>query len=520
MTDIVLINPRFTASYWGLEHALPIFGKRALLPPAGLLLLAALTPPAHHVTIIDENVTAIDFERCAQADLVGVTGMSVQRFRMREILAELKQRGVTTVVGGPWISVEETYFGALADYVFIGEAEETWPRFLEDWAKHSAPHRYEQADRTDMHRVPPPRLNLVDLNHYAFGSVQFTRGCPFTCEFCDIIVMFGRRPRLKTVPQILVELEALRQSKAEVVFIVDDNLIGNKKAIKEVLREVVDWQRKNQYPLTFFTEASIDLADDNEMMRLLVEANVIHVFVGIETPNEASLRETKKLQNLQKGTTLIQKVHRIQEAGLEVWSGMMLGFDHDDASIFEAQRQFIAEARIVSSMIGMIYAIPTTPLHARLKLENRLDMSDDPLYGTNVIPARLGRAELRDGYLRMLTDLHEPTAFFDRLDSLYLDGPLAQDHGRTARLKPMPWRRAAEQLKLTALAMVLLLRITLKVPDRGLKRLYLSRFLNVLLRRPLPAILFVYAMRSAMHYHGWKLARSMADPANRVVNSY
>jgi hypothetical protein len=171
-------------------------------------------------------------------------------------------------------------------------------------------------------------------------------------------------------------------------------------------------------------------------------------------------------------------------------------------------------------MIGMIYAIPTTPLHARLKLENRLDMADDPIYGTNVIPARLGREELRDGYLRMLTDLHEPTAFFDRLDSLYLDGPLAQDHGRTAQLKPMPWRRAAEQLKLTALAMVLLFRITLKVPDRSLKLFYLSRFMKVLFRRPLPAILFVYAMRSAMHYHGWKLARSMADPANRIVNSY
>jgi radical SAM superfamily enzyme YgiQ (UPF0313 family) len=520
MADIVLINPRFTASYWGLEYALPILGKHAILPPAGLLLLAALTPQQHNVTIIDENVAPIDFERCAQADLVGVTGMIVQRFRMREILTELKQHGVTTVVGGPWISVEETYFGPLADYVFIGEAEETWPRFLEDWTNHSASHRYEQPERTDMRRVPPPRLNLVDLKHYAFGSVQFTRGCPFNCEFCDIIVMFGRRPRLKTVPQIIVELEALRQSNAEVVFIVDDNLIGNKKAIKEVLREVVGWQRRNQYPLTFFTEASIDLADDSEMLRLLVEANVIHVFVGIETPNEASLRETKKLQNLQRGTTLIQKVHRIQDAGLEVWSGMMLGFDNDDATIFEAQRQFILEARIVSSMIGMIYAIPTTPLHARLKLEDRLDMSDDPLYGTNVIPARLGREELRDGYLRMLTDLHEPTAFFDRLDSLYLDGPLAHDHGRTARLKPMPWRRAAEQLKLTVQAIVLLSRIAIKVTDRSLKLFYLNRFLKALFRRPLPSILFVYAIRSAMHYHGWKLARSMADPANRIVNSY
>jgi radical SAM superfamily enzyme YgiQ (UPF0313 family) len=520
MADIVLINPRFTTSYWGMEFALPIMGKSAILPPAGLLLLAALTPQDHRVTIIDENITPIDFERCARADLVGLTGMIVQRFRMREILTELKRRGAVTLVGGPWVSVDENYFGALADHVFVGEAEQTWPRFLEDWQAKRPARRYEQAERTDMSQVPAPRLALVELSRYAFGSVQFTRGCPFTCEFCDIIVMFGRKPRLKTVHQIIEELETLRIHKAEVVFIVDDNLIGNKKAIKEVLREIIKWQQQKNYPLTFFTEASIDLADDTEMMRLLVAANVIHVFVGIETPNEASLRETKKLQNLRKGNTLVEKVHRIQDAGLEVWSGMMLGFDNDDQTIFEVQRRFIAEARIVSSMVGMIYAIPTTPLHARLKMINRLDESDDPAFGTNVIPSQLGRAELRDGYLKVLNELHEPDAFFDRLDALYLDGPLAHDHGRTARLPRASWPRVVEQAKLVARAFVLLGRITLLVPDAGLRRIYFSRFFKVMRRRPLPSILFVYALRSAMHYHGWKLARSMADPTNRVINSY
>jgi radical SAM superfamily enzyme YgiQ (UPF0313 family) len=519
MADIVLINPRFTASYWGLEHALPLMGKKANLPPAGLLLLAALTPGRHEVTVIDENVAPIDFDRCARADLVGLTGMIVQRHRMREILIALKSRGVVTAVGGPWVSVEEDYFGSLADYVFVGEAEETWPRFLEDWENVRPAKRYEQADRTDMSTVPPPRLDLIDLGHYAFGSVQFTRGCPFTCEFCDIIVIFGRRPRLKTSPQIVAELEALRRHGAEVVFIVDDNLIGNKKAIKEVLHAVVDWQRRHNYPLTFFTEASLDLADDDELMRLLVAANVIHVFVGIETPNEASLKETKKLQNIRKGGTLVDKVHRIQEAGLEVWSGMMLGFDNDDESIFEAQRSFIADARIVSSMIGMVYAIPNTPLHARLKKENRLDPSDDPAFGTNVIPARLDRAKLRNGYLRVLTDLHEPNAFFDRLDSLYLSGPLAHDHGRTARLGRLSWRRAIETVRLVTRAVLLLSRIVILVPNARLKRIYVARFLRVLHLRPIPAVLFVYALRAAMHYHGWKLARVMADPSGRVVNS-
>src|SRR3954470_1174296 len=266
MADIVLINPRFEVSYWGMEHTLPFMGKRANLPVACLPLLAALTPEGHTVTLMDENVEEIDYDRCARADIVGVTGMSVQRFRMREILAELKRRGVFTAVGGPLVTVMEDYFEGLADVIFIGEAEETWPRFLGEWAQGLHQYRYEQAEKSDMSKVPTPRFDLLKMRHYAFGSLPFSRGCPFQCEFCDIIVTFGRRPRIKTTPQIIDELEAMRREKMGIVFIVDDNLIGNKKAIKEVLREVVTWQRENAYPLTFFTEASIDLADDPELM--------------------------------------------------------------------------------------------------------------------------------------------------------------------------------------------------------------------------------------------------------------
>ncbi len=518
--DIILISPAFAESYWGLEHAMPLLGKRANLPPAGLLLLAALTPADHTITIMDENTGPIDYDRCARADLVGLTGMIVQRHRMRDILTALKRRDITTAVGGPWVSVAPDDFGPLADHVFIGEAETTWPRFLADLATGQAQRRYEQADRTDMSTVPPPRLDLVDLRHYAFASVQFTRGCPFTCEFCDIIIMFGRKPRLKSATQIIDELDALRKHGAETVFIVDDNLIGNKRAIKLVLRDVIAWQRRHHYPLTFFTEASIDLADDDELMALLREANVVHVFVGIETPNEASLRETRKLQNLRTGTTLIEKVHRIQNAGMEVWSGMMLGFDNDDHTIFEAQRQFIADARIVSSMIGMIYAIPTTPLHARLAAAGRLDFSDNPSYGTNVIPAALTRAALRDGYVETLTALHEPELFFDRLDRLYLDGPLARDHGRTAQLGRWSWRRRVEQGRLLARTLVLLGRIQACVPDPDLRTIYRRRFRRVLVTRPIPSILFVYALRMAMHYHAWTLAKRMEMPDPKIVNSY
>src|SRR3954452_153139 len=238
MADLVLINPRFDVSYWGLEHALPLFGKRANLPVASLPLLAALTPAGHTVTLLDENVEPIDFDRVARADIVGVTGMSVQRFRMREILDELRGRGVFTAVGGPGVTVQEDYFGDLADVIFVGEAEETWPRFLDEWkgGRHAA--RYEQADKSDMAAVPTPRFDLLKMRHYLFGSLQFSRGCPFQCEFCDIIVTFGRRPRIKTSAQIIAELEAMWAQGMRIVFIVDDNLIGNKKAIKEVLRDV------------------------------------------------------------------------------------------------------------------------------------------------------------------------------------------------------------------------------------------------------------------------------------------
>ncbi|MDB5408256.1 MAG: radical protein, partial [Rhodospirillales bacterium] len=352
MADIVLINPRFDPSYWGLEHALPVLGAKAVLSVACLPLLAALTPASHRVTIIDENIEPIDFDRCARADIVGVTGMIVQRTRMTAILSALKERGVLTVVGGPWISVQEDYFGALADVVFVGEAEDTWPRFLAEWASGQHGRRYEQAERTDMSTVPAPRFDLLAMSKYAFGSVQISRGCPFACEFCDIIVVFGRRPRIKTSAQVIAELDALLAHGKRDVFIVDDNLIGNKKAIKAVLNDLAAWQRAKGFAMRFFTEASIDLADDAELMQLMVDVNIDGLFVGIETPNDAALRETKKFQNVRSGGTMVEKVHRIQNAGMEVWSGMILGFDNDDASIFEAQRRFIREARIVHAMVG------------------------------------------------------------------------------------------------------------------------------------------------------------------------
>lgn len=524
MADIVIINPRFDTSYWGLEHAMPFLGIKAVLPVASLPLLAALTPPQHRVTLIDENVEPIDFDRCTRADIVGVTGMNVQRSRMHEILAELRRRGCFTVVGGAWVTVREDDLKGLADVIFIGEAEESWPRFLAEWSEGRHAGRYEQPGRTDMTTVPRPRLDLLRMQHYAVGSVQFSRGCPFECEFCDIIVTFGRRPRIKTSGQILAELDGILAAGKRTAFIVDDNLIGNKRAIKAVLREVIAWQQAHGYPLMFATEASIDLAEDPELMRLMVDANVSEVFIGIETPNEAALRETKKVQNLRpRGGTMLDKVHRIQQAGMEVWCGVIVGFDHDDESIFAAQRRFVTEARIANAMVNMLVAIPRTPLYRRLAAEGRLDDTGDPAgfgpFGTNVIPQRIGREVLRRGYIELMRELYTPAAFFGRLDALYLDARLRWGGARQDHLRRHPMRRARLNARLLAEALAIFVMLMRGVPDAALRREYRRRLLRVARHRPAPAILQLYAIKCAMHFHVHTMVQQMAVKRPAVVRA-
>ncbi len=520
MANIVLINPRFDVSFWGFEHALPFLGKKANMPVTSLPLLAALTPAEHTVTLIDENVEPIDYDLVKKANLVGVTGLSVQRIRMREILHELKRRGLFTVVGGAWVTVQEDYFGSLADVIFVGEAEETWPRFLNEWRQGRHQYRYEQEEKTDMTRVPTPRFDLLKMQDYAFGTLQFSRGCPFQCEFCDIIVTFGRRPRLKTSAQVIAELEALLAYKMRTVFVVDDNLIGNKKAIKVVLRDLAAWQQAHGFPLSMLTEASIDLAEDAELMCLMVEANFVSVFVGIESPNEASLRETKKYQNVRKGPSLIERVHIIQKAGLDVHCGLIVGFDHDDASVFEAQRRFLKESHIASASLGLLHAIPKTPLHARLAAENRLDPTDISEFGTNVIPQRMSRQQLRDGYVQLMYDLYEPRAFFDRIEELFLHERFQFGHAQRRYWQQHPWNRLRVQAENAVLSAGLYLRLMRHVPDKALRREYHQRIVRFLKVRRDPAVLLVYLIKCAMHYHHYTMARNMANGAQRFISLY
>jgi radical SAM superfamily enzyme YgiQ (UPF0313 family) len=513
MAHIVIINPRFGVSFWGLEHCMKLFGKRANLPVACLALLAALVPDHHRVTLIDENVEDIDFDVIAAADLVCITGMSIQGRRLMEIVEEVKTRGIMVAVGGPMATVEPEVFEGLADVIFVGEADVTWPQFLHEWEEGRHKNRYEQAEKTEVTSLPLPRIDLLKIDRYMFGSLQISRGCPFTCEFCDIIVTFGRRPRLKSSEQVLAELEAFQLAGMKIVFVVDDNLIGNKKAIKPVLRDIIRWQQERAYPLTLFTEASLDLAEDEELMELMGLANFQNVFIGIETPNEESLRETKKLQNVRPNAgTLLERVHRIQSHGIDVWCGMIVGFDHDDPSIFKIMPQFLADARISAALIGMLHAIPTTPLYDRLKLAGRLNEDEDSdLFGTNVVPLGMSREMLRDGFVQVMKECYGPDAYFQRLDSQFIDENFKFTLHQLPYWKSQRLAWAKRCVLNYVRAGVLASRLLSQVKDETLRARYrrqLSRVFKMRWREP--HILFIYALKVATHYHYDAIVRDLA----------
>ncbi len=420
--SVCIINPRYEPSYWGFDFALPLMpgNKRYSNVTGALPALAALTPTHCDVVLVDENVEPIDFKALERHDVIGVTGMIVQGARMREILRELAKLPATIVVGGPYVSVSEATFADLCDVRFIGEAEETWPAFLMALsAGEPTAARYEQADRTDMSKVPTPRFDLVKADLYQMASLQFSRGCPFLCEFCDIITVFGRRPRVKTAAQMIVEFDAVHRAGFQSCFLSDDNFIGNKKQAKVLLRALAGWQRERGYPLQLYTEASINLADDAELIDLMAAANFRQVFIGIESPRRASLAETRKVQNLQ-GDGLEAKVQRVRDGGLVVIAGFIVGFDADDEAIFDEQFDFIERTGIAQAAVGLLTPIPTTPLYARLEAEGRLDFADpDVIFH----PKLMNRETLKRGYARLLHRLYEPEAYFGRLFRGYRGSP-------------------------------------------------------------------------------------------------
>jgi radical SAM superfamily enzyme YgiQ (UPF0313 family) len=402
---IHLITPKNPPSFWTYDRILPTLGKGCIFPNLSMPTLAGLTPREHEVTLCDENVEEIDFD--VEADIVGVTGYIVHKQRMAEIVAEFQRRGRFVVVGGPHASLCPEDWRGRCDVLFVDEAEETWPEFLRDLEAGAWKTEYRPAEKPDLSTSPLPRFDLLHVDRYHAMTIQFARGCPFQCEFCDIIVVYGRRPRAKRVEQVIAEVEECHRLGAKQVFVVDDNFIGNKKLAKELLRELGRWGRERGFPMDFNTEVSLNAAQDDELLGLLRDANFTTVFVGIESPRVASLQETKKTQNTR--GDLVESVRRIHSFGIQVQAGMIVGFDADDVTIFAEQLRFIQDARIPVSMTGMLQAMPKTPLHERVEREGRLlaDSTGDQFVFSNIEPASMTRRELYEGYRRLIEDLYD-----------------------------------------------------------------------------------------------------------------
>ena len=410
----LLIYPEFPDTFWSFKHALKFIHKKAAFPPLGLLTLGAMLPKEWSTRLIDLNVKAVTERDLAWADSAFISGMSVQKDSAHQIIARCKEGGLKVVAGGPLFTSEYEEFDQV-DHFVLNEAELTLPLFLADLERGSAKPVYKTSEFSDISKTPAPLWELADMKRYASMNIQFSRGCPFDCDFCNVTVLFGHRPRIKSSGQVIAELDALYGlGWRGQVFFVDDNFIGNKRYLKtQLLPALVEW-RKDKKGIRFNTEASVNLADDRQLMEMMVQAGFDTVFVGIETPDEGSLAECNKKQN--KNRDLIESVKRIQRAGLQVQGGFIVGFDSDTQSIFQRQIDFIQQSGIVTAMVGLLQAPVGTRLYVRLKQEGRLlgHMSGDTDGTTNIIP-RMDFDTLREGYRNIMQHIYSRKNYYRRV---------------------------------------------------------------------------------------------------------
>lgn len=413
---ILLVYPECPQTFWGFQYALKFISKKACYPPLGLLTIASLIPAEYEKKLIDMNVEKLTDEDILSADFVFISAMVIQKSSVYQVIERCRKLGVVTVAGGPLFTTEYSEFKQV-DYLILDEGEITLPLFLKDLKEGNAKNIYRSTEMSDIENTPLPLWELINMKKYDSMCVQYTRGCPYSCDFCNIPTLYGNKTRVKNNSQMIAELDDLyNRGWRGGVFFVDDNFIGNKvKLKKEILPELVKWMETRNHPFIFNTEASINLADDEELLELMVKAGFQSVFVGIETPHEASLTECNKVQN--KNRDLLASVNVIQKCGMKVQGGFILGFDSDPDSIFEKLIEFIQESGIVTAMVGLLNAPIGTSLYERMKKENRLltNMTGDNTDVTmNFIP-KMDINKLIQGYKEVLNKIYTPKQYFMRV---------------------------------------------------------------------------------------------------------
>ncbi|MDD5331194.1 MAG: B12-binding domain-containing radical SAM protein [Candidatus Nanoarchaeia archaeon] len=413
--NILMVYPRYPDTFWSFRYALKFVSKKSVFPPLGLLTVASLLPKGWNKKVVDLNVRNLKDEDILWADYVFVSAMMVQEKSAKEIIDRVKILGKTVVAGGPAFTTGFDRFENV-DYFVLNEAEITLPLFLKDLEEGNLKKIYTSTERPDITKTPIPSWNLINFKDYLTMPVQYSRGCPYNCEFCDIIIMNGRIPRTKTKEQMINEFQILYDlGWRDSVFVVDDNFIGNKENVKKLLPYLVRWQKKHKYPFKLFTEASVNLSDDKELMKLMSMANFNKVFLGIETPNPESLRECDKMLNVNKD--LVESVKTIQRNGMQVMGGFIVGFDNDNETIFDSQIKFIQQIGVATAMVGLLTAMPQTRLWHRLKKEGRLvkrSTGENTDGSLNFIP-KMGKEKLINGYKQIIKTIYNNKNYYKRV---------------------------------------------------------------------------------------------------------
>lgn len=416
----LLVSPAFPETFWSFRYALKFIRRRAPFPPLGLLTVASMLPKEWQVRLVDVNVQSLTEDDLQWADSAWIGGMTIQSDSALEIIERCQQAGLRTIVGGPMATCEPERFDH-CDHLVLNEAEQTLPGFLDDLQQGCPRHFYQDETKPALEKTPTPRWSLINFRHYGSMCLQFSRGCPYDCDFCNVTALFGKRPRTKGTTQAIAELDDLyRAGWRGPVFFVDDNLIGNRKAVKELLPALIKWRiGKKHLPLS--TEASINLADDPQLQRDMVDAGFDTVFVGIETPNEEALKECRKNQNVQRD--LMADVRKLHRAGLQVQGGFILGFDSDNDSIFQRLCDFVQQSGIVTAMVGLLQAPVGTRLYERLQSEGRLlgSITGDNVDGSTNVLTRMPIDMLQQGYRSVMQSIYSPEQYYRRIKTFLRD---------------------------------------------------------------------------------------------------